>query len=171
LHIAILIEKIFFIWLVVKQITTAFCILRTLHLCSPINIQTKQDKETIMKNALSITVTLFSLIASAAVMADDTTSTKVDLDKRGDRIEHRLDNKGDRIEERLDNRGDRIEHNLDAKADKARDNGHEKRANHLERKGDRIDQHLDNRGDRIDNHYDRKGERINNRLDHRAKRK
>ncbi len=94
-----------------------------------------------MKKTIIVAHTLFALLLSANVMADDV-KPAVDLDKRGDRIEerldnkgdrieNRLDNKGDRIEERLDNKGDRIENRMDKRADVAEANGHEKRAEHL----------------------------------------
>ena len=70
-----------------------------------------------MKRTLILTHTLFALLVSAQVMADDT-KPAVDLDKRGDRIEERLDNRGDRREERLDNKGDRINNRLDKRANK-----------------------------------------------------
>jgi hypothetical protein len=85
-------------------------------------------KEPTMKRMSLLGLTVLLLAATGTAAAGD----------RGDRIDQRLDRKGERIEHRLDARGDRIDARLDRKGEHA-----EAR---WDRRGDRIDRRLDRRG-------------------------
>jgi len=86
-----------------------------------------------------------------------------------------LDRKGDRIDHKLDRKGDRINDRLDARAHQARDNGRHALAKRLYRKGDQINDRLhtkthrvrDNKRYALAKRLDRKGGQTNDRINAR----